>query len=455
MMAEQQTAVKDGALMVGFYESDITPPLGCSIPGYFNQRLGSDVKDRLYAKALVVQNESGIAAILAVDSCGVTRESCDAICAKITEYTGIPSDRVMISSTHTHTGGPTQIKDEILIFETHNPRDDIYLEMVRQLAADAVILAYQRMREATAAFGSGEVKGISFVRNYVMKNGTVKTNPGRLNPDIVKPYSDIDPALPVLCFFDGDKPLGALWCFACHQDCVDGTEYSGDYSSIVAKELKKQYGEDFVSVYVPGTCGNINHFDVSRAGDAPDHYAMMGRTIAKEAVSVISKAERCNLDTIAVEKKEIVMKKRMPTAEERAKAEHIVETVKMEEGVKLDASSPGEQFELAMSKRIMTYLQIKEKEYSVTVQVVRLGDCAVYAFPFEMFCQFGEMVKKNSPTDKNIFGTLCNGHTSYIPVKELFMPTVYESRLGTSSFLEPEAGYEIADSLTEIAKKLF
>ena len=46
----------------GFYEKEITPPLGCGVPGYFSIRRGSDVLDRLYARAVVVkENEEKLA----------------------------------------------------------------------------------------------------------------------------------------------------------------------------------------------------------------------------------------------------------------------------------------------------------------------------------------------------------------------------------------------------------
>ena len=42
----------------GFYEKEITPPLGCGVPGYFSLRRGTDVLDRLYARAVVVKDDS-------------------------------------------------------------------------------------------------------------------------------------------------------------------------------------------------------------------------------------------------------------------------------------------------------------------------------------------------------------------------------------------------------------
>ena len=36
-------------LKCAFYESDITPLLYANMPGYFNERPGKDVKDKIYA----------------------------------------------------------------------------------------------------------------------------------------------------------------------------------------------------------------------------------------------------------------------------------------------------------------------------------------------------------------------------------------------------------------------
>ncbi len=117
------------------------------------------------------------------------------------------------------------------------------------------------MRPSYLKYASGSVKGISFIRNYIMKNGSIKTNPGRLNPEIVKPYGELDEELSIIIVEDENhNPKGAITSFACHQDCVDGSRYSGDYSSVLADELKKYYGKDFINVFFIGTCGNIKSF---------------------------------------------------------------------------------------------------------------------------------------------------------------------------------------------------
>lgn len=58
-------------LKCAFYEKEITPPLGCHIPGYFSLRAATDVKDRLYARAMVIKSDDETVAIISVDACTV------------------------------------------------------------------------------------------------------------------------------------------------------------------------------------------------------------------------------------------------------------------------------------------------------------------------------------------------------------------------------------------------
>lgn len=432
-----------------FYEKEITPPLGCNIPGYFNERLASGVLDRLYAKALVVENGSETVAIVATDALYIPYDIRLVIVERVKEYTGIKPENVLIGANHTHTGIP-------ITPEADDPRrDNTYLDVYARLVADCVILAHQRLECAELSFGMGEVQGISFNRNYFMKNSTPTTNPGRMNPDIIGPVDGIDPELPVLLVKDKDgTPMGAVICFACHQDCVGGTEYSADFSSALSKELKKAYGNDFVTLFFAGTCGNINHFDVSRPSDPDDHYRRMGSTIAKEAKAVIEKAKPiCGEDIKA--KFELIKIPRTEVDPELVRtAEHYVATVKPIPGVKIaaDGTDP-DQYNLAMSKMLLAFLEGPEV-FDVPVQVIKIGDFIMYAFPSEIFWQFGAMVKEKSPSGKNIVASLCNATFGYVPTRDMFYNTIYEAKPG-SNMLDREAGYIMAEKLAEMAHEIF
>lgn len=73
----------------GFYEADITPPMGVDIPGYFVKRKGNDVWDNLYAKAAVISDGNEKIAFLMIDKLFVSTEERDAIYKRIEASTDI------------------------------------------------------------------------------------------------------------------------------------------------------------------------------------------------------------------------------------------------------------------------------------------------------------------------------------------------------------------------------
>jgi neutral ceramidase len=425
-----------------FYEKEITPPLGSAIPGYFEPRFGSDVLDRLYVKAVVTESGGSFMAIAAIDSCHMLLSFRDAVAERVQSYTGIKAENILICANHSHTGIPS-MKPENVFY------DKAYTDMLILWTADAIILAYKRLGNCEVSFGLGEVLGISFCRDYIMKNSTPRTNPGRKNPDIIKPCAEIDYDLPVLCFKNPNgTPMGAIISFACHQDCVSGDKYSGDFSSVLAKELKKVYGESFVCIFVAGACGNINHVNVSESRQDDDHYIMMGKKIAAEAVRVISDSLPVTGDEIKTKYEILKIKRRDITKEDIEKAKKILAEADPEEKV-LNAEG---DITVPMAKRLLAIIN-GAAEFDIPVMVIKVGDCVIYGFPCETFNFFAKKVVGRSPFKRNIISTLSNTAVGYVVTEDLFYDTIYESRIGTN-ILEAGAGNIISDKLIEMAERI-
>ena len=98
-----------------------------------------------------------------------------------------------------------------------------------------------------------------------MKDGTVRFNPGVLNPDIVRAAGPIDPSVGMVFFQNagGKDTLAGLVNFALHLDTTGGTLYAADYPYFVEQNLREKFGRDFVLLFGTGTCGDINHIDVT------------------------------------------------------------------------------------------------------------------------------------------------------------------------------------------------
>lgn len=438
----------------GFYEKEITPPLGCGVPGYFSIRRGCDVLDRLYARAVVIEESGKKVAILSIDGLHPKTDVCDEIVRRVEKYTGITRENLMIAFTHSHTALPFRF--EGIAFEGDEIVDDSikgYMDVFPRLVADCVTLANLRLKEAVPSFGKGEVQGISFCRDYYMKNGTPQTNPPRTSPEIVGSVTESDKELPVLIVKDENKnPLGAIIGFACHADCISGEKLSGDYVSVLTKELKKTYGEDFVTIFLLGCSGDVNHFDVSKASDASDHYVMMGKKIAAEAVKTVESTQELKEASLKASLEYVEIARRAVEEEKVAEARHIIETVKEKKGVKISADNTDpEQYKLAMAKRLVGFLDSTPEKLNVPVQCIQIGEFTIYGFNSEIFTEFGKIVKKGDGTGINLVATLCNEAFGYVPTRDMFYDTIYESRPG-SSRLDKEAGYIMAEKLISMKK---
>lgn len=438
-------------LKCAFYEREITPPLGCNLPGYGNLRQASDVKDRLMAKACVLSDEKETVALIAIDSLRILYEVREEIAKRVSKYTGIPEENVLVAVIHTHTGIPEKYYDgDPDAMENHK----YYYGIFPKLIADCAVLAYKRLDDSELFFGMGNVDGISFCRDYIMKNSTPRTNPGRLNPDIVGPAAETDNELPVLFVKSADgASKGAILCFACHLDCVGGTEYSGDFASELSKQMKKLYGEDFVTLFFMGTAGDINHFNVKTAGDSPDHYRKMGRKIAGEVLKVISFAEPVNGDSIKCKFEMIKINRVFVSEETVARAKHTVATVKKIPGIKIAADGTAkDQYDLMMAEKLLAFLDDSPKVFDVPLHYIQIADVSFYGFPSEIYCYFGRDLKKRCGKNKRIVASYCNGAYGYVPTEDMFYDTVYESLPG-SNRLENRAGYMMTDKLLEMGKE--
>ena len=120
----------------GFYEREITPPLGCNLPGYANLRAGSDVKDRLMAKAFVVSDGEETAALIALDSLHISKDTRDKVAKRVSDFTGIPEDNVLLAAIHSHTGIPAENYSGD---EDAKENQDYYFGIFPKIIADCAI----------------------------------------------------------------------------------------------------------------------------------------------------------------------------------------------------------------------------------------------------------------------------------------------------------------------------
>jgi len=427
----------------GFYEKEITPPLGDSIPGYFEPRITEDVWDRLYAKAAVFAGDNGTVAVLILDAAQMKEEFARRVAERVTEFTGIPADSLVIAATHTHYGIPLGDSfDDGYAFINEPDRD--YLKVLERLAADTVILAWKRLEECTLSYAVGWEDTVAYCRDFRMKDGTIRTNPGRKNREnILQPYADTDPETPVLTVRNtAGKRIGALFTHNCHQDTVDQNVYSGDYSSEVSLRLKEAYGHDFVSIYLAGCSGDINHLDV--LGDSDRDHREVGREVAKAVMAAMDGENRSVAgEQVAFLRRWVPIRRRKATPEQLEQCRRAI------------AGDPDAGIPEDLARSILGYESRSLPDVvPQPVQILRIGELWFIALPGEVYHVFGQRARAAIPGEKWLITQLSTTESSYFPTAELFGTAVYPVKLTSSSFLEPEAGDKLVETVHAMVREM-
>ncbi len=428
-------------MKAAFYEKDVTPPLGGFMDGHFIRNFAEDVKDPLYVRSVVIDNDVTTVAIVSIDACYLPDDMHDIVTKRIKEYTGIEPENVLLSATHTHKGMP--INDDPAI-DAH--ADEAYKDVVYRLIADCVFFAWKRLEDVSMNFGSGCADDISFNRNFVLRDGTYWMNEHN-NPDVVGNLAGTDPEVPfVFCRDSKGNPKGAIVSYAVHNCGVPGIVYSGGFVSILQNELKKKYGNDFVTVFLLGTCGDINHVDPKLGSMPGTRYVYMGERLAEEVINAEKISEPIVDDTIIIRKELVSLPVRKHTDE--SVLSDIGKFLKLNKHVSLPISA---------IRNIGLFHMINESSTaSYYLQAIRIGDVYIYAYPGEIYVDFGLDVKKNSPSRKNIVASQSNGACGYVAISKAYEENsrLYETFLSRTSFLDKEAGYIMRDKLIEFGNEL-
>jgi neutral ceramidase len=411
-----------GELRVGAAAVVITPPVGTPLAGYYDTRISDGVHDELYAKALVMECGGGRAAMVCCDLITMPPNVAKEARRLIERDTGLKAEQVMISATHTHTGPilPGRTARET----ADGPGGDLarqYVEALPERIAASVKRAVEKLAAARGSAAVGREEKLSFNRRYIMKDGTVGWNPGKLNPKIDQPAGPIDPAVSVVYFESEDgAPMVTYVNFSMHPDTVGGLQISADYASPLCNVLGRLKGDAMVTMFTNGTCGDINHVNVNSKEPQKgfDEARRIGTILAGEVIKTYARLRPIEAD--AVRFKREVVKLELPkfTPEELQKARQTA--------VKFGKDAPA-FLERVNAFKVIDVAAREGKPWEVDVQVIALGDDVAWVgLPGEIFVELGLAIKEASPFRYTIIAELANGAIGYIPTKKAFEQGNYE-----------------------------
>ena len=440
------TSVSAAELRVGAASVVITPPAGIPMAGYYSERGAKGVHDDLHAKAIVLEEGGAMAALVALDLITTPRELVEDARREIERATHVPAASVMISATHSHTG---PVLDRNSPFGGRSELVARYRAELPAKIADAVGQAKTHMVPARLSAARGLESAIAFNRRYHMKDGTVGWNPGKRNPNIVKPAGTIDPDVPVVFFESLDRePLAAYVNYAVHLDNVGEPLISADMPATLSRCLADYKGPEMVTLFTAGCCGDINHIDVNWGEEQRGfaNAARMGTILAAEVLRAWPRLRP--VETAGLRVKTAVVSLPLPELgkDDVEKSRAIIARVE-------DPQSKRPGFlEMVWAFKVRDAAARQGRPHEVEVQVIALGnEVAWVSLPGEIFTELGLGIKQDSPFPYTIFAELANGSIGYIPSRRAYAQGNYEV---VSARCAEGSGERLVDAAVKMLKEM-
>ncbi len=437
----------------GYAEADITPPLGGSMPGYFRDRRATGVLDPLKAKVVYLDGGSESVAIVACDLIGVPATITHRIRDRVARAMRNPPRHIWVHATHTHTGGflprsDTFTSDTESIYPGFyvGQADERWVEQMMERTVAAVVDAGRAARpETKLTLHEGREPNIAHIRRYVMKDGSVRTNPGRNNRDVVRPAGEIDPRIDVLRF---EAARVLIVIYGMHPDCVSGTLFSADYPHHLAETLRHTLGAEWRVLFLNACCGNINHIDILNVTQksGPEESKRIGQTLALAALEALKKGQELDRPVLRAATAEVVCKLRRPDPADVKRAEELLPPGKPPNPKALG-------FNDIYAPAVLVLAHTKDREHTAEVAALRLGSFGLAFLPGEIFVELGREVETDSPFKPTRTIGLTNGAQGYIPTRRAFAEGGYEAGYRSARY-EPETGHIWAAKAAELLKRL-
>jgi len=214
----------------------ITPEQSMWMAGYAARDHESEgTMHELWAKALAMEDADGKQGVLiCTDLLGFPKGLSDQIRDQLESTYGLPRERIILNSTHTHSG--PVLKDALY---------DIY--PLEQQQIDAIEQYSGTLANQLVGLVGQALDDMEPVKIYA-QNGVTRFQVNRRNNDAATLHmqSEIkgpgDHAVPVLKVLDRKGELKAVaFGYACHPTVLDQYEWSGDYPGFAQIELEKSY----------------------------------------------------------------------------------------------------------------------------------------------------------------------------------------------------------------------
>ena len=430
-------------LRAGFSRVDITPPLGIPVAGYFVPRFADGVLDPLNLRALALQVGEDKVVLLSAELVGLKMDLITEIRQMISNATGLPVEAIYIHCSHTHTGPVARTGLTSLSGDTAALQEK-YIDQLFRKCVDATLLALADLKPAKMGYGVGQAPNVAFVRRFRMKDGSVRTNPGVNNPDIVAPIGDVDERVSVIRFDREQGDSLVLVNFANHPDVIGGCKISGDWPALLCDTVEKVL-DNTKCIFFNGCQGDVNHVNVHPTGgylnemfmDFDDvargysHAKYIARVVTGGVLQAFDKVKYIEAGDLRYIQKTVQVPANLPNPSELAEAKRIHELHTTGRDAELPYTGMMLTTIVAQAAR-MVRLEHGPDFFPLPISAISIGNVALVGIGGEPFTGIGRALKETPGWEFVIPTCLTNGSQGYFPMMECYKEGGYEA--GSSNF---------------------
>ena len=427
----------------GYARAKITPtefPV-CTGQGSHAYRVLEDI----YATCVAFSDNKTTVLFITLDVQNIGPDFYNKATYKIKKATGIVKANVFISATHNHSAPHMSLKEETAMAWRDGVADTL-AEISTQAIAD--------LKPTIAYSGSVNTEGLSFVRRYLLEDGTYRSI-GKLyewssTANEKAHESEADPQLQVLRFVrEGAKDIVmANWqAHAAHAYSANTKAIAGDFIYYMREGVEKEH--DVLFAYYQGAAGNINL--TSSVHNVSGNYIKVGKSLVTYCSEALSNMKRVTLDKINVLTASPSARIRQDSPERLEAAIAINEG--RDTGNVLRNKYKIEEYEASAIWARSIYLQgYPSGNYIINLSAISFGDISFVSAPYEMFDTNGMEVKSASPFKVTFICAYTNGSEDYIPSALAFSHGGYEAY---KCLFEEGTGEILANKLIDMLKKLY
>lgn len=361
---------------------DITPDTPAYLAGYEFNRLSAGIHDRLAARCLVLESSGVRVAFVSCDVIGLPRYQIEAIRAKIKS---VPSERVIIAATHTHSGPDTlgQWGRDL----TTSGVNAIWMATLRDRVAALVDETASRLQPVSLKFAQTSDVG------RISKNSRVAN------------ILDTELGVMQVVSANGGKPVCTFVNYACHPEVLDTRQITADFPHWLYETVEG--GGGGVCLYLNGAQGGMitADFDETTAPRGQNWQAAqaIGTTLGKRALDIL--AHTASLVTDAP-----------------IQADRRVFTVPLD----------NPRFKALVALGIFPRSMVQNGMLTTEVNRIKIGTAEFLTIPGEALPNIGLYLKQKMTGSPRFILGLCGDELGYILTPEDYGLSLYHYEAGVS-----------------------